>query len=88
MKQFCALAAVEQDSKKLLVLVEEINRLLERERERERERAATESDAAAWSARCEDTQRGHAKRHIFRLRVVSLAPISMAMWRIMALPKE
>jgi len=27
--QLCALAAVEQDSKKLLVLVEEINRLLE-----------------------------------------------------------
>ena len=29
MMQLCALAAVEQDSKKLLVLVEEINRLLE-----------------------------------------------------------
>ena len=27
--QLCALAAIEQDSKKLLVLVEEINRLLE-----------------------------------------------------------
>ncbi|HKF07061.1 MAG TPA: hypothetical protein VKB49_32380 [Candidatus Sulfotelmatobacter sp.] len=34
MIQLCALAAVEQDSTKLLVLVEEINRLLD-EREQE-----------------------------------------------------
>ena len=40
--QLCALAAVEQDSKKLLVLFEEINRLFE-------ERAAIQSEATSLS---------------------------------------
>jgi len=34
MIHLCSLAAVEQDSKKLLVLVEEINRLLEEREQR------------------------------------------------------
>jgi len=43
--QLCALAAVEQDSKKLLVLFEEINRLFE-------ERAAIQSEATSLSVGC------------------------------------